>query len=469
MLQQFLDSAVQLLWGRGTITFTLLCGLYFTVATKFLPLSHLLTVFKKTVGSLFTRKKSRNGVSPFAAVSTALGGTMGVGNIIGVGAAMMLGGAGSIFWMWVGAFLGMMTKYTEVFLAVQWRESDPISRSFRGGPMYYMSKGIPNIFGKGLAAIFCVICILSCLSSGSMTQTNAIAQSLEDSFSISNLCCAVVLTMLCVWVLAGGCDRAVQLCSALVPFMSLFYLIGCGCIIFCFRKNIPQAFSQIFCEAFSFSPMCSVAGTSAGFFTSLRVGISRGIFTHEAGLGSASIAHACSDNDPVEQGFWGIFEVFCDTLLVCTMTAIAILCSNVPLSPTSAQDAFILVMGKNGGKMLSIAVALFAFASVISFCLYGQRCVEYLFPNSHTALLLYRSFFLCGCAAGCFTQLPMVLSMADLFNACLLLPNLTALLLLSPQVFAKTKDYFLKGRNTLCSSARSSRKNSSSESCWLQQ
>lgn len=457
MLQSILDSATELLWGRGTIALTLLCGLYFTICTGFLPITHLPTVLNKTVGSVLSHKH-KDGVSPFAAVSTALGGTMGVGNIVGVGAALALGGAGSIFWMWVGAFLGMMTKYMEVFLAVEFRQRDPDSRALCGGPMYYISRGIPGPFGKILAIIFCIFCALASFSSGSMTQTNAIAQSLWEGFSLSPTFCAVILTLLCGWVLSGGCDRAVKTCSALVPLMSLFYLGGCGVILFFCRQNIPHAFGQIVTEAFS-SPISTIAGSSTGFFTAIRVGISRGIFTHEAGLGSASIAHACSGaKSPVEQGFWGIFEVFCDTILVCTVTALVILTSGVPLSPSAAQQAFVLCLGESGGQMLSIAITLFAFASVISFCLYGQRCIEYLFPHNPFALKLYRLLFLTGCAAGCFTRLPLVFSLADLLNACLLLPNLLALVILSPQVFAKTKAYFLKGETRPCSSVRFSPK-----------
>ena len=345
MLENLLDRAVQLLWGRGTIAFTLLCGLYFTVFTHFLPLRKIGLVTQKTLGSLFCKKESKDSVSPFAAVSTALGGTMGVGNIIGVGAALALGGAGSIFWMWVGALLGMMTKYMEVFLAVRWRVRRPSSRSFCGGPMYYCARGIPHPIGKLLAVLFCIFCILSSLSSGSMVQTNAIAQSIQQSFSVSPSLCAVVLVLVCGWVLHGGCDRAVQTCSTLVPWMSALYLFGCGVILFHFRQNIPSAFSQILTQAFSSGGIAGAAGSGVGFFTCVRVGISRGIFTHEAGLGSASIAHACSGADsPVEQGFWGIFEVFCDTILVCTITALSILASGVPLGASSAYQAFCSVM-----------------------------------------------------------------------------------------------------------------------------
>ena len=401
MLENLLDRAVQLLWGRGTIAFTLLCGLYFTVFTHFLPLRKIGLVTQKTLGSLFCKKESKDSVSPFAAVSTALGGTMGVGNIIGVGAALALGGAGSIFWMWVGALLGMMTKYMEVFLAVRWRVRRPGSRSFCGGPMYYCARGIPHPIGKLLAVLFCIFCILSSLSSGSMVQTNAIAQSMQQSFSVSPALCAVVLVLVCGWVLHGGCDRAVQTCSALVPWMSALYLFGCGVTLFHFRQNIPSAFSQILTQAFSSGGIAGAAGSGVGFFTCVRVGISRGIFTHEAGLGSASIAHACSGADsPVEQGFWGIFEVFCDTILVCTITALSILASGVPLGASAAYQAFCSVMGKTGGRLLGISLSLFAFASVISFCLYGQRCVEYLFGDSRRALFLYRCIFLVGCAAG---------------------------------------------------------------------
>ena len=286
MLQSILDSATEVLWGRGTIALTLLCGFYFTVCTGFLPITRLTTVLQKTIGSVFSFHSDREngkGVSPFAAVSTALGGTMGVGNIVGVGAALQLGGAGSIFWMWVGAFFGMMTKYMEVFLAVEFRQRDPDSRALRGGPMYYISKGISGTLGKILAVLFCIFCALASFSSGSMTQTNAIAQSLWESFSLSPTFCAVILTLLCGWVLSGGCDRAVKTCSALVPLMSLFYLLGCGVILFFYRQNIPEAFHQIMTQAFS-TETSALTGTSVGFFVSMRVGISRGIFTHEAVL-----------------------------------------------------------------------------------------------------------------------------------------------------------------------------------------
>jgi len=470
MLENLLDRAVQLLWGRGTITFTLLCGLYFTVFTHFLPLRKIGLVTQKTLGSLFCKKESKDSVSPFAAVSTALGGTMGVGNIIGVGAALALGGAGSIFWMWVGALLGMMTKYMEVFLAVRWRVRRPGSRSFCGGPMYYCARGIPHPIGKLLAVLFCIFCILSSLSSGSMVQTNAIAQSMQQSFSVSPSLCAVVLVLVCGWVLHGGCDRAVQTCSALVPWMSALYLFGCGIILFHFRQNIPSAFSQILTQAFSSGGIAGAAGSGVGFFTCVRVGISRGIFTHEAGLGSASIAHACSGADsPVEQGFWGIFEVFCDTILVCTITALSILASGVPLGASGAYQAFCSVMGKTGGRLLGISLSLFAFASVISFCLYGQRCVEYLFGDSRRALFLYRCIFLVGCAAGCFARLPVVFALADLLNACLLLPNLIVLLILSPQVFSATREYCLKGATHLCSSVHSNLVPSSKSYCAQRQ
>ena len=197
-MEQLIERLSQLLWGRGTVLLTLLCGLYFTVGTGFLPLTRLPAILKGTVGSLL-QKREAGGVSPFAAVSTALGGTMGVGNIVGVGAALALGGAGSIFWMWIGAFLGMMTKYAEVLLAVRWRQRDKGAKALRGGPMYYISCGIPNAFGKALAVLFCVFCALASFSSGSMTQTGAIAEALQESFSLPPLLCAAALTLLCVF------------------------------------------------------------------------------------------------------------------------------------------------------------------------------------------------------------------------------------------------------------------------------
>ena len=279
---------------------------------------------------------------------------------------------------------------------------------------------------------------------------------------------AVVLVLVCGWVLHGGCDRAVQTCSTLVPWMSALYLFGCGVILFHFRQNIPSAFSQILTQAFSSGGIAGAAGSGVGFFTCVRVGISRGIFTHEAGLGSASIAHACSGADsPVEQGFWGIFEVFCDTILVCTITALSILASGVPLGASSAYQAFCSVMGKTGGRLLGISLSLFAFASVISFCLYGQRCVEYLFGDSRRALPILDGVAE-DCKCLCVLE-PVVFALADLLNACLLLPNLIVLLILSPQVFSATREYCLKGATHLCSSVHSNHVPSSKSCCAQRQ
>ena len=462
MLEKFLSDAVPLLWGRGTIALTLICGLYFTVFTGFPPVLHPIFFIKNTFGTLFHKKSGRH-ISPFAAGSTALGGTMGVGNILGVGAAMALGGAGSIFWMWIGAFLGMMTKYTEVFLAVRWHEPDPRSHSFRGGPMYYMAKGIPNFLGKILAVLFCLFCILSSFTSGSMSQTNAISLSLSQSFSLSSSASVLLVLGFCLWIFQGGCDRAVKTCSALVPAMSLFYLGGCIAVLVHFRENILPSIARIFSEAFA-GP--GVPGISVGMFTAMRVGISRGIFTHEAGLGSASIAHSCSDcSQPVEQGFWGVFEVFCDTIVICTATALMILASGVPFSASAALDSFISVMGQKGGQALSLSVSLFALASVVSFCLYGQRCIEYLFPRSEAALFWYRLIFLIGCCAGCFGRFTTVLLFSDFLDVCLLLPNLLALVILSPEVFSATKAYYLKGENNPCLSAPPHKNQSQKNGC----
>lgn len=437
-----LDRMSRLLWGRGTIFFVLGVGVVFTIGTGFLPILRARTVCQKTMGSLFHRKKG--GISPFAAMSAALGGTMGVGNIIGVGAAMELGGPGAIFWMWIGALAGMMTKYAEVLLAVRYREG--CGSCCRGGPMYYMAKGWSGrLPGKRvLTAVFCTACMIGSMGTGNMTQTNAISRTLHNSFGIPVWITAVGVTAVCAWVVMGGSNRIVRVASAVVPAMAVLYLAGAFFILFRFHDALPSAFGEILRDAFQLK---SAAGGTAGLLCSraVQVGISRGIFTNEAGLGSAPIAHACADTDScVEQGMWGIFEVFADTIAVCTVTALVILVSGVPLGADATSAAFCLVMGDWGGKFLSVAVCFFAIASVFTWCMYGQNVVEFLFPNRPKMQVWFNRLFLTGCFCGCVADISAIWLGADILNACMMLPNLAALILLSPTVFRETRSYFQK-------------------------
>ena len=315
MLQRCLDLATALLWGRGTILLTLLCGLYFTLLTGFLPLTRLPTVLKYTVGSLFSPKKSE-GVSPFAAVSTALGGTMGVGNIIGVGAALTLGGAGSIFWMWVGAFLGMMTKYTEVFLAVRWREQDRATRSMRGGPMYYIRKK----WGTAAGGAFCVLCICASFC-GNLVQMRAVSEAARDVFSLPRRAVGVAIFLgICVLIF-GGRNRISGFTARVIPLCTAFYVLLCCAALLCMRVALREAFCSIFRGIFTLK---SAAGGIGGFLClgAMRHGIAKGVYSHEAGCGTAPISYAGTKRtELLRSGFLGIAEVFVDTVLLCTLTA----------------------------------------------------------------------------------------------------------------------------------------------------
>lgn len=445
-MSEVLEELGSLLWGWGTLLLIFGVGVAYTVGTGFLPVTRGWRVLRVTVGSL---SKPREGISPFAAMAAALGGTMGVGNIVGVAIALALGGAGAIFWMWLGAFAGMMTKYAEVLLAVKYRYTVKKADGgvvCQGGPMYYMSKGIGGLGGKGLAAIFCAACVVGSLGTGNMAQTNAIARCLDKAYGIPICGTGFVITGLTALVILGGAERIVKVASGVVPLMALLYMVGAGVVLWEYRGNIPEAFGAIFTEAFRLS---AAGGGLTGLFASraLRIGISRGISTNEAGLGSAPIAHACSPcATPVEQGMWGIVEVFADTVLVCTVTGVAILATGVPLNEDATTAAFGLVWGDWGAKIIAIAITFFAIASVFSWSMYGQQALGYLFPGKAGAVKWYNRIYLLGCFIGCITNIQVVWLAADVLNALMLLPNLIALILLYPEVLRTTEQYWQSDR-----------------------
>lgn len=433
---QFLNS---LLWGWGTISLLFLVGAAFTIGTYFLPITKFKTILKKTIASLFVKQPS-NTVTPFAAMAAALGGTMGVGNIVGVAIALQTGGAGAVFWMCLGAFFGMMTKYAEVLLAIVYRNKT--QKGCRGGPMYYMEKGLKGKTGRFFAIVFSSACVLGSFGTGNMVQTNAISTAMKDAFDIPICATGFVVVAITAVVILGGSKRILRVSSGIVPLMAGLYLVGAGTILWIFRAELPRAIGTIFSEAFSFE---AASGGFVGLITSkaLRIGISRGISTNEAGLGSAPIAHACSETkSPVEQGMWGIVEVFVDTILVCTVTALAILVTGVPLNSSATTQAFTLVWGDLGNKILATAVSCFAIASVFSWCMYGAQAMEYLFPNKPSFIQFYNKLYLVGCFVGCVTHLETVWQASDVLNALMLLPNIVALLLLYPKVIKETNSYF---------------------------
>lgn len=448
LLEDFNEMVRSVVWGPLMLLLMAFIGLYFTLRTRFFQFTKLGKVLRHTL--MGKREKGAEGtVSPLQATSTALAGTMGTGNIVGIATAITAGGAGAVFWMWVSAFLGMMTKYAEIVLAVKFREKNDAGELV-GGPMYYIEKGLGQ---KWLAVLFAVFCTLASFGIGNMTQVNAISQTLSTSFGIEPLLSGVVCAVLVGFVILGGMKRIAGITSAIVPLLSVFYIAGALAAI-CFRASaLPEAFSMIFSQAFEFR---SVGGgvLGYGFSQAVRFGFSRGVFSNEAGLGSAPIAHASSHTEePAEQGLWGIFEVFADTIVVCTLTALVILTSGVfGTGNLDGADltaaAFSQSLGKSAGIFLSVSVSLFAFATLIGWCYYGERCVEYLF-HSRRAVLYYRSVYVVLIVLGAVMELHLVWDISDTLNGCMAIPNLIAVLGLSGIVLEETKRWYLRyGKST---------------------
>lgn len=440
------ETVSRILWGPATLLLFLAVGILYTVRCGFLQFFHPRLILKKTVGSLLDRRR-KDGVSPFAAMSAALAGTMGVGNITGIAAAITLGGAGSVFWMWVSALIGMMTKYGEVLLAVRYRQKGP--EGFFGGPMYYIRQGTGS---KGLAVLFCIFCISASFGVGNMTQTNAIAQSAKQLWNVPTWLSGLAAALLIGLVTVGGIRRISQVTQWIIPVLSLLYLLFSAVVLFLCRERIPSAFAQILHDAFS--PRCMTgAGVGMGLSRAVRYGFSRGIFSNEAGLGSAPIAHAAAETEhPAKQGLWGIFEVFADTIVVCTVTALVILTSGVGEKGYFGADmtgaAFSLILGQFGGDLVRFSLLFYAVAAALGWAFYGEQAVRYLFPQHKTAVSLYRFFFLFCCVLGAVTELELVWAIADTLNGLMALPNLAAMVLLCPEAARLTKEYLTLYKNT---------------------
>lgn len=451
------------IWGPVMLVFFLLVGLMFTVRTKVFQVSHVkywldvtfLSLFKKGNKKVL-RTDDKHSISQFQSLCTALAATIGVGNISGVAVALALGGPGAIFWMWLSAFLGMMTNYAENTLGIKYRYRNE-KGNWVGGAMIYIEKGLG---WKWLAVIFSVFCALASFGIVNLSQGKEIANGLKTSFGIPFWVTALLIMFFVGLVIVGGIKRIASVTEKVVPFMAITYIIGALVIIFANVTSVPAAFGAIFSNAFRFQ---SMGGGVAGFtvMVAMRRGISRGVFSNEAGLGSSVMVHSASDvKEPVIQGMWGIFEVFADTIVVCTMTALTILTSGVydmaayeacaingaeleasgllsGVALTSA--AFETVFGSLGGKFISIAVVLFAFSTILGWSYYGERAMEYLFGIK--AIPAYKVLFLAVIFVGCNISLDLAVTISDTFNGFMALPNLIAITLLSGQVIQMTKDY----------------------------
>ena len=401
---------------------------------------------KNTVGKIFDKTQAKDGsMSPFQAVCTALAGTVGTGNIAGVAGAIALGGPGAIFWMWCSAFLGMCTKFSEVTLAIHFREKNS-NGEYVGGPMYYIKNGLSKKW-YFLAVLYAVFGVLTVFGTGNATQVNTIVASINSalmSFHIidgtndkANLFFGIFIAALVAMVLLGGIKRIGQVTEKLVPFMAVLYVILALGVIIMNIEHIPAVFSEIFSGAFS--PRAATGGVIGSMFLSMKKGVSRGIFSNEAGLGTGSIAHACADTDnAVHQGMFGIFEVFMDTIIICTLTGLVILLAAPGITYGQAAGAELTISGFTStyGSWVSIftavAMCCFAFSTIIGWGLYGSRCIEFLGGEKlvRPFLVIYSFVSIVGATI----NLGLLWDIADTFNGLMAVPNLIALLMLSGQV-----------------------------------
>ena len=442
----FFEDLGDFLWGGPLLAAFLAAGLWYSFATGFFPLFGLPVWWKTTVGSLFRRKKDKKGgrgVSQLQALSTALAATVGTGSIAGVATAIVYGGPGAVFWMWMSALLGMAVGCAEKTLAVRHREKGPDGR-WRGGPMEYMKNGLRL---PGLGKLFALFCVAETLAGGNLAQANSIAASLSAAAGAKPLAVGIVLAAVTAIVLAGGIKRISRLCELLVPAMALLFVGAGAAVIAAHWQAVPAAFGQII--SYAFAPRAVAGGYAMG--SALRYGVARGVFTNEAGLGMSSIAHACADVDePAEQGMWGIFEVFFATIVICTVTALVILTSGVydPDQARAMAEAgtlpqgmlgapltaagFAALFGGAGEWIVAVSLILFAFTSLIGSGYYGRRGVETL-TGSRWARGLYRLAFPACVIFGAVGDVTAVWQLVDVFNGFLLAVNLPALLLLSPE------------------------------------
>lgn len=450
------NSAVNsFIWGVPAMICIIGVGLYLSIRTNFIQIRKFPYAIKTTLGRMFHKKEASDGtMTPFQAVCTALAATVGTGNIAGVAGAIAIGGPGAVFWMWISAFLGMCTKFSEVTLAVHFRERNK-NGDYVGGPMYYIKNGLSKNW-QWLAVLFSAFGVLTVFGTGNATQANTITTAInsallnynildQSQLKTSNLIIGILLAVLLALVLLGGVKRIGKVTEKLVPFMALLYIVLALGVVFLNIEHVPGVFQSIVSGAFN--PAAVTGGIVGSFFLSMKKGVSRGIFSNEAGLGTGSIAHACADTqEPVKQGLFGIFEVFTDTIVICTLTALVILCSGIPVAYGSDAGAELTILGFTStyGNWVSIftavAMCCFAFSTMIGWGLYGARCIEFLF-----SIKVIRPFMLAYSLVailGATVDLGLLWSIAETFNGLMAIPNLIALFLLSGTVVKLVKEYF---------------------------
>lgn len=439
-LMKILKATDSFLWGPPLLILLVGTGLYLTIRSGGMQFRRFGYIFKNTFGAMFSKDSIGDGdVTPFQALSTALAATVGTGNIVGVAVAIVTGGPGAIFWMWIAALVGMITKFSEVTLSIAYRIKKP-DGSYAGGPMYYIDRGLKKPW---LAKLFALFAGIATFGIGNSVQSNAISGNLTENFGLNPVIVGIILAILTAVVIVGGIKSIAKVTEKLVPLMALLYIIGAIVVLIVHRAQVPASIASIFTEAFNFK---SAAGGAVGFgiMTTIRAGVSRGVFTNEAGLGSSPIAHASASTDhPVRQGMWGVSEVFIDTIVICTMTALVILSSGIQ---ETGADASVLVAkafstGFPFGKyVVTFGLVLFAFSTILGWEFYGETSMRYLLGDKVS--IPFRIVYIIFVFVGATINLEMVWSIANILNALMAIPNLIGVIGLSGVVFALAKDFF---------------------------
>ena len=472
-LSEFITKLDDVAWGSVVLCLLVGVGFILSVSTKFLQFRKFGYAMKNTIGKVFKKQKAGKGeVTPLQALTTALAATVGTGNIAGVTGAIVIGGPGAVFWMWISALVGMCTKFAEVTLAVHYRERND-KGDWVGGPMYYIKNGLGKGFGW-LSVLFCIFGFLAAFGIGNATQVQSIGESIGsainalggnvqattltfagNTFTLCNLIVGIIVAVIVALVLFGGIKRIGQVTEKIVPVMACVYILATLIVILANIGHIGEVFAMIFKGAFNAE---AALGGAFGITisTSITKGIARGCFSNEAGLGSAPMAHAAtSETDPVKQGFFGIFEVFMDTIVICTLTALTVLCcycsgGNQIAWGTSGGASIVsaslssVLGGSVGSIILALCLSLFALSTVLSWSLYGTRCFEYLFGTK--ASTGYKIVFVLFAIIGATMSLSDAWNLADALNGFMAIPNLIAILTLSPVIIKLVRDYFKENK-----------------------
>lgn len=438
-LNAVLNSLSGFIWGPFTLVLLLGVGIYLSLGLKLMPWRQLSNAFKHLI---IGRSSQGDGdIPPFQALMTAMSATVGTGNIAGVATAIFIGGPGAIFWMWITALFGMATKYAEAVLAVKYRETDDDGR-FVGGPMYYIKNGLGKKW-HWLGFLFALFGTIAAFGIGNMVQSNSVADALHSNFAVDTNLTGIVIAGLAALVILGGIKRIGTVASKLVPIMAIFYITGSLIIIFANITEVPAALAIIVDSAFN--GHAAVGGfTGATIMMAIQFGIARGIFSNEAGLGSAPIAHAAAQtNNPVRQGMVGMLGTFIDTIIICTMTALVIIISGAWTSGETGASLSSLAYASSlplGEYVITFGLVIFAFTTILGWSYYGERCAEFIFGTK--IILPYRLLWIAAVFIGASQKVNLIWILADVMNGFMAIPNLIALALLSPIVFKITKEYF---------------------------